>query len=317
MAKDILSAMGSAITPVAFGGPPHSQVAQAAKALGVDCFDDLRQTLIDKPPRYLLLAGCDTVQEEVFIAANDASIRVLTLDPVAATFSGLSARAPKKSNSRSIADMLPSFEQAASVLNLGQIDDHLGGRRLVKAVGLGPDNHQDLFTRLYDLWSIILHFVDPPESISASLSGPTSSDHSVPDNPRRLSGHMAVHGRGLSGSAVLLHVGITPDPTEERHLQVFGDRGRLTLTENGFDLSDDFDDFHDQAVFDTAPSASFAEACAAQWRQMLVRPCDHPGRKAAMASEHDEQTLACCLACQLSARTGQSESPFTVAQMGR
>src|SRR5690606_6946868 len=109
--------------------------------------------------------------------------------------------------------------------------------------------------------------------------------------------------------------------THRRLLQVIGDQGALDLTDTAYRMyskdgtlvdegtglgSGEFPGLADPA----ASSDAFAELIAAQWRRLLDR-----GPAAPTPVETEAQVLACCLACQLSARTGEAESPRKLLQM--
>ncbi|HEX7008814.1 MAG TPA: hypothetical protein VF184_02460, partial [Phycisphaeraceae bacterium] len=82
--RALLELMGTAVHPLAVGGPRVGEVDELARSLGVDRFDDLRQMLVSHPAAFWLLACRASVDVEDLAGSLHQGTLVLSLEPVAA-----------------------------------------------------------------------------------------------------------------------------------------------------------------------------------------------------------------------------------------
>src|SRR5690606_19633230 len=126
---------------------------------------------------------------------------VLTLEPIAADLQSLDALAARRSAKPSEPGRppapttgaiihAPAFRLSPGFLSAADPYDVLGGRRSIGYESVGQPGTGSLFARLLDAWQTILAFVDLPESIDASLIGPTVDP---PDDLRDMVGQLTAH----------------------------------------------------------------------------------------------------------------------------
>lgn len=319
----ILERMHPHVTPIGVGGPPPEATGAAdelAATLSCHRRDDLRQLIVERPPAFLLLATMRSVDSADLLAATAQGTTVLLLEPAAAELQQL---APLKSQStgrgRSEKNgaaghmtmpariaYLPDFRQCPGFLSAAEPFEAIGDRRVVSFQNTGPMAEGSLFARLFDAWRTVLHFTEQPESIAAALVGPDV----VPDRLRGLAGAFAAQARMPDGSAAVVHVADQAAQTERR-LHVLGDAGELHVSDGGYGLwqldGTVLDQDHPGARLD------YPELVARQWQRLIDRPTVSPQEPPHI----DSLALACCLACLLSARTAQPESPGRVLEMNR
>ena len=144
-----------------------------------------------------------------------------------------------------------------------------------------------------------------PDSVDASLVAP---DGQVSEDLRTMTGHMAVHARQRGGVRDCCVVIDASDRAAvlARQVRVVGDDGQFCATDHDYSLYT-----MSGKLLDGNPSArpstgSYSDHIAQHWRRLLERPSmgDLKPR-----NQHEDVLIACCLACLLSARTGQPESP--------
>lgn len=311
-AGQLMRLMGSALKPIGVGGPPVSEVSRLGKELGCEVYDDLRKMSIDRPASYLLLATLERVLPEHLHALAEQDTLVLSLEPVASDLQGLSASdALGAKGAEGVGAgvriiQVPSFSQCPGYLSAADPGDLLGDRRLVSMVSLGQADQGSLFARLFDAWQTVLGYTLLPEMVDASLIGPLEE---APATLVELTGALAVHARLAGTQSVLLHVSdIAPDA--RRELTVQGDGATLRINDAGYTLHKPTGEVLDEADGSGTPG-QFIDLLAHQWRRLLDSPTlPRPSTK------RQTDAMACCLACLLSIRTGQPESPGKVLQMG-
>lgn len=299
----LLNLMGSALKPLGVGGPPVAAVSQLAKDLGCDVHDDLRKMCIDRPAAYLLLASHQGVTPDDLHALADQGTTVLSLEPIASDLQGLSA-----SDSLGKILLVPVFNQSPGYLAAADPNDLLGDRRLVSFASNGRPEHGSLFTRLYDAWLTVMGYTLLPETIDASLVGPHDES---PATLTEMTGSLAVHARMPGIQSALLEVSDCAAVTG-RVLRVQGDGASLQITDTAYTLHNPAGEVLDQTTSNGAP-ASFTDMLAHQWRRLLDSPA---GSRTSMHTQQRRDAMACCLACLLSIRTGQPESPGKILEMG-
>lgn len=309
LAGELMNLMGSAVKPIGVGGPPAAEVSQLAKELNCQPHDDLRKLLVDRPAAYLLMTSLEAVTPDDLAAVTDQGSTVLSLEPIANNLQGLAAAA-KLGSSPAAGRIIqaPTFSLSPGFLSAADPHELLGDRRAVRFTSDGRPGHGSLFARLLDAWMTVLSFTLIPESIDASLVG--ELDH-PPDELPNLTGNLLAHARLPGSNAVLIEASDTAADTR-RELRIQGDSASLHITDAAYRLTDAQGNTLDDAQA-TGP-AGFIDMLAFQWRRLLDRP--HPPASA-LLSQQQAEAMACCLACQLSIRTGQPESPGKLLQMNR
>ena len=185
--------------------------------------------------------------------------------------------------------------------------DILGDRRSVWITDIGPAADRRLFARLHDAWTTTLCFNEVPELIHAAL---VSRGEPPADRPRDLAGRLTANAVCPGGSTTTLFVG-DDTPSRPTELLIVGDEGQLAVSPTGYQLRDAEGGPIDG--LEAGPVPPVLDQMAAQWRRLLDQPVapEEPGYR------RDRQALACALACVLSAKTGQPESPQRVVQMSK
>ncbi len=314
----LLDLMGGSIAPIAVGGPRDGAAGKLAESLGLAPYDDLRQMGVERPAAFLLLAVSEDESPADLAAALANGTTVLSLEPACSTLADYAEldRPPRHATDDSPAMpgrlvLLPRFTQTPGYLAATDPYDTLGDRRSVLVTSTGPAHDGSLFARLHDAWSTALCFCDTPEAIHAHLAHASATPA---DGPRGLTGRLSANASCPGGSSIAL-IAADNSPALPRTLTVLGDTGQLTVTPTGYHLRHADGSTIDQLIPpDGAPAAPpMLDQMADQWRRLLDQrnPPDEAGTR------RDQQALACTLACLLSAKTGQPESPERVMQMSR
>lgn len=337
----LLDAVGDRVKPLAVGGAREAGVAKLAGRLDCPRLDDPRRMLNEHPATFLLVASPVGLAAEDFAAAVANRTTVLLLEPIAATFDELrrvERAVSTASGGRPLDERvvhLPLLLHSEAMRLLGRTGEVLFERPIVSTRGWGSGMDQggaSLFALLFDAWHTVLTLTDLPQTISAAAVGEAATGEGVPDDPRRLTGRLGavawVAGGG-EGGAVLLEVAADA-PVERKELSAVGrvkgavggagggaggagaEALSLTLTPAGFELRGEAEVVDAYQVPPTATGDAVGVA-AATWRRLLDReePLADP-----IPLPHAD-VLACCLACLLSARTRQPESPRAMLKMHR
>ena len=308
----VLERVGGAIRTIGIGGPRSSVVDRFARQRECPLLDDLRQMVIDHPAAFVLVASTqDTTPEDLALALSQGAT-IVAVEPVAASFDELKLLTGQASRSAAPARATPGcIEPAASFLRgtgwtrAAEPTDVLGDPRLIRFTSTGPRNERSLFARLHEAWEVLLRLGPVPEAIDASLVGPLAE---VPQDARALGGHMLAHARiGARAAAAVM----VSDATgcRERSLHMIGDEASVRVDDFDYDLSDADGRLLDSYHRETRGS-DFADLVADDWSRLIDR-----GPIVAQDTPPPDQVLACCLACQLSARTSEPESPGTFLTM--
>lgn len=309
----LIDVMGGGVRPIAVGGPVAEGRARLARALDVPQYDDLRKMLVDQPAGFLLLGTVNGVGEDDLPMAMARGAAVLSYEPVAGSLGELEHLVEPAVPADGGAHLggrivhTPGFERSPGFLAAADPHDALGEQRTLAMTNLGPKGAGSLFTRLFDAWVTLLGFMDLPETISASLTGQNGP---VPDSPRDLTGRLTAHSRQPDGGSAVIFASDQAAPTP-RSLHTLGDESQLLITDAGYILRRLAGEVVDEYTHDGPTSPT--DLVAHQWRRLIDQraPAGDPGMT------RERSALACCLACQLSARTGQPESPARLAQMTR
>ncbi len=313
----LLELMQGAVRPAGLGGPHHAKIDDLSRQLDRPVGDDLRKLLVERPAPFVLLATMDGVTREDLVTALAQDSVVLTVEPVAASFDELplprarassSAEAGASAAALSWASRLipiPGFTRSPGWTSAAEPLEVLGAIRLIGVTSFGSANECSLFSRLHDAFRVIHTLAAMPESIDAMLAGPSVQ---AQENPRQITGHLAAFARLPGGATAVLQVSDRTGPND-RQLTIVGDQSRIRAGDLDYDLID-----HEGRPLDHRQSAEatggFTQLIAWQWKRVLQRPSVTPAQA---PPPDDAQILACCLACLLSARTGQPESPGKIA----
>lgn len=309
----LMDLMGSSVKPIGVGGTRNTQVNELAKQLGCDKQDDLRKLLVDHPASFLLLTTLKDVSADDLGMAIGQGTTVLTFEPIASDLQELAGS--QKLGGVNVTETagrivhVPAFAQSPGFLSAADPYEVLGDRRLISLSTRGRPEHGSLYARLYDAWLTVLSFTDLPESIDASLVGPLLQP---PQRLRDLTGGLAAHARMPGDSAALLEASDTAGLTD-RSVRVQASSGTLGITDTAYTLRDPQGQLLDETAAPPGPGG-FVDMLATQWRRMLDRP------NLTGTGPHAQQVadaVACCLACLLSIRTGQPESPHKLLEMNR
>lgn len=307
----VVERMGSAISVIGVGGPRELGVDALASHLGVRRDDDLRKLVIERPASYLLIATTDIAIADLLLA-GEQNTTILALEPVAGDLQHLTeltgtGRHRTAAVKRCLV-YLPAFSHCPGYLQAADPFDVIGTKRMVCFDNHGPTAEGSLFARLFDGWRVALRCVDLPVNVDASLIGP---DDRIPDDLRRITGRMGVHARSPEGSCLVMTV-TDRSGESSRSLAVLGDEAELRITNTDYDLRYVDGQEVDRGQAD-GQTHNTADLIVNQWRRLLDGrgnlPDDHPTR--------DFDALACCLACLLSARTGQAENPRKLIEINR
>lgn len=313
--EQLLDLMGSAITPIGVGGPRHSGIDALAQRLGTAWLDDPRQLMVEHPAAYLLLATPHGIDDADVAMALHQGTNVLALEPACQSLAGFAELDrpqrgvdPTATNARGQLIHLPLMVQSAGLLAAADPQDAIGEPSVVSFSSTGPTDEGSAFARLMDAWITVLAFAPMPESIDAQLTGPLSA---VPDDPRALTGAVTAHARlPEAGAAVITIADHTP--RTPRRLGVIGGEGILEASPDAYTLRH-LDGEGVDHLEPTGPPPGYADQLANQWRRLLdarAAPADRTTRR-------EQDALACCLTCLLSARTGQPETPQRLVEMSR
>lgn len=304
----VLDVMGAEVKPIGVGGPRGAEVDALGKRLDVAATDDLRKLIVDRPAAFLLLASMSDVGGEDLLAAHAAGSLILAMEPPAADLLDLRTLRPKGEIPRIL--FLPGFRFGPGFIRAADPSDALAPPRALAIESVGRTGEGSLFARLYDAWSTVLGFVSLPESIDASLSAVGLKE--VPDDPRKLTGRLAAHARIADGGSAIVQISDTASD-HRRYLHILGTEAELRVTDLNYELRQITGGVVDRGEV-TVGGIGFIDLVAHQWRRFLARP---DLVKPDVPPHRDEQALACCLACLLSARTGQPESPRKLIEMNK
>jgi len=298
--RELLQHMAGKVQCIGIGGPRSGELEQLAGELELSTLDDLRQLIIDKPAAYVMLATMQDVSPDDVIAAMNGGSLVLALEPVAADHSDISRLHPRIAPEGRY-ELSPAFLRGAGWHSAADPLDVLGEIKLINFTSFARPNTQSLFAQLVDAWQVILHFAPLPYTIDASLGGPLQR---APEDPRGLTGHLTAHARLANGSACTLQISDMA-ASRTRRLDVVGKTGLIFVNDDHYRLYEEEGSTLDSNPHEPEPPG-FAHLIAEDWQQLMREPLGSSPRPDAKL---EASTLTCALACLLSARTGQPESP--------
>ncbi len=326
LVQRVVHAMGNAPRVVGIGGPRQAQINQLAKQLACPHEDDIRKLLIDHPAKFLLLASMQGVGPSDALTAIEQGFTVLTLEPIVSDISqpalsepllAAAGAGPSRSTTGRAAPgaqppltsvvWLPAFERSKGWVSAA--DPDLGPPQAVFFAGTGQPTDCSLFARLFDAWRTVLGVVAQlPERIDAALSGPLPE---APENPRGITGHINALARFANGATAAVQVSDRAAQLE-RTLQIISPQGHLLATDTGYQLFDAAGHRQDQS--DQKPQAvDYATLVASHWKDLISDT--NTAKPPTPTTVRDASVLACCMACLLSARTTQPESPAMLLKL--
>ncbi len=340
----VLEAVRPHVQTIAVAGPPTANPAELARRLGCTYTNDLRQLLVDHPAAFVLLATAERASpEELSIALRHGST-VLAIEPPIGTFEELralrraaltapltpaaahvhaasaspaehpstalaTASAPRTDRGRIVS--VPAFDASPGWTAAADPIHFLGPARQISLHHTGPRHDGSLFSRLWDSWQLTLQLAGRPQTIDASLLDPARR---LPDDLPAITGHLVAHARFNHGCAAAVCAS-DQTGTAARTLHLIADSGLLRVTDLGYQLHDaqghPLDRGEPPEPHKSHPS--WARLIAHHWLAILNRP-QHSLRPDVLLAD-DDWTLACCMACLLSARTGQPENPGKLLEM--
>lgn len=300
LAGDVLDLMGDTVRPLAVGGPRSSEVQNLGRRLDCPAGDDLRKLLIEWPAAFLLVTSLRDVGPADLRAAAEAGTRVICFEPLAAEFNDQG-----RLNTPTIAaatTFAPAFLRCPGYLRAADPLDPPDSPRLIRFTSHGQPHQGSLLARLLDAWTTALAFTALPETITATLTGPTSP-------ARQISGQLAAHARIADGGSVLIEVTDTAAHTR-RELSVVSEDVQLIVGDTAYELRRG-EDAVPEAGGQDAAQPTFVDLVAHQWQALLQH------QHAAAPAGPLDQALACVHACLLSARTSQPERPGKLLELSR
>jgi len=313
---DVLELMGASVKPLAVGGPGKpAEVVRLGERLDCPAGDDLRHLLVNHPSAFVVLATMQGVTPQHLATAAEQDSVVLGFEPlrselapeqVAALHSGGAPASGKQSKPLKWV-RVPDFQVSPGWHSAADPEQLIGDVLQARFTSTGREGDGSLFSRLIDAWELILRFVPLPETIDATLTG---TGGSVPDDLRKLTGHLGVMARTR-------HAGVTMQLSDRsgdtrRVLDVIGEQGHLRVDDLDYVLHDLGGSKLDERTADQRHRTT-PDLIATQWKRIV----DQPERIKPTPQPADGKALACALTCVLSARTGEAEEPLQVVQMHR
>ncbi len=303
----VLDVMGADIRPIGIGCARLTEVDDLAKRFDCPREDDLRKLIVERPAAFLLLATMQGVSPEDLLAAHAGGTLILTMEPPAAELQELAAARGKGEPPRML--LLPGYRHSPGFIRAADPHDMLGEPRSVAIETVGQAGEGSLFARLYDAWVTALGYVTLPESVDCSLSGPFKEP---PEDLRAMAGRLATHARIADGGSVLIQA-CDSGSDHRRYFHIIGTQSELRVTDLNYELRQLRGGVVDRGEV-TVGGIGFIELMGHQWRRLLGRP---DLVKNDIPPSREKEALACCIACLLSARTGQPESPRKIIEMNR
>lgn len=321
---DLLSRLSDVVIPVCFNGSPTGAVNDLARQFDAELMDDTRQMLVDRPRQICILASREGLPRDLAREALAAGSLILAIEPISATYAETTSlgrigrKGADATKGAGVAvpgslAVLPAFRSSPGWQKSAEASDTLGNIRLMQVTSFGTEKQCSTFARLFDAWRTALQVVEMPESIDASLVGPLTK---VPREPRGLIGSLVIHAR-LFGGGVLSMLVSSRMPAHQRSVLLLGETGTLEVSDASYRLHDPQGELMDEAGEASLPEeldVDYVGLIENQMRDLIARDLQLPPEQ--MVSESlEQQVLACCEACLLSARTRHGEDPQSLMEM--
>ena len=310
-ARRVMDLMGSSVRPLAVGGPRCTEVERLGRHL--DCWvgHDLRQILVDRPARFLLLATAREVRQEDVRLAIQNGTQVLSLEPLITELAQL-RRVLTEADLARLHD-LPAFDASAGSRAAAELPDDTDAPRLTRMISHGRRDEGSLLSRVIDGWIALLRHVPLPETLLAQHF--PAAGHPAADPPAATlePGWISAFGPTVDGGSVYLEVCDTA-PQHHRTLQITTPHQQLRIGDADHHRRGDSQDQTQPRPVALPPDRldppTYPDLVADHWRRLLAdRPTLVPLHRRA-------QALACLAASRLSIRTRQPENPQRLLELG-
>jgi len=302
----VMALLTESATTLAVGGAREAPIDKLAQTLECDRDDDLRRMLNNHPASFILVASSEPISLPDLAAAADEGSIVLAVEPFAHELVDLKPLSSIESSATGTMLTCPRFVRGPGWTSTADPAEAIGTVRMIGSASFGTRPELSLFARLHDAWHGVVSLTEMPEVIHASLAGgPTVA----PKTLTALTGCCAAHGQLPDHMSVAVqvadHAGL-----DRRTLHVFGSEGTVLASDDGYDLFNLKTGPVDSR--EGARTVTVHELIANDLRRLIDRPSTAPR----LDVRELRQTLACCLACLLSIRTGQPERPAKFLDMG-
>lgn len=313
----LLECMDDTVRVVAVGGPRVAELARLAQRYDCPQLDDPRRLLVEHPTSFWLTSSMKLLALDDLAAALEQGTNVVSLEPFMEALQDPAELGRKQTQIRKQRkqplttpghlSILGALIESPGFTGNSGAEQEMGEDRLLRVQCTGPAAGRSLFARLFDAWRTVLTLLPMPERIDASLA---ERQAAAPSRPGLLSGKLAAHARVPDGGAVV--VTVSDQNVEERmSLDLTGSGGEMHVRPDAYEIylceSDER-----EARTDLVATNSIADLVAWQWRRLIGRADFVPQDPRAPMNE---QVLACCHACLLSARTGEPERPEKLLQI--
>jgi len=295
----IIDRMHADIRVTAVGGPRSGEVVALARRLNCPHDDDFRKIMLRSEARWLLTGSMQDIDHRDF-AGLSHDIRIAAIEPAIDSLAD-----PPLSSDR--INYLPAMLRSPGWNLAANPDEVIAAAQVTRLTSLGRPDHCTLFARLLDGWRTLVTLHGLPETIDAALTGPLPA---APESPRGLTGHIAGMARLERSRCILFEISDRAG-RHERCIQMIGRAGRLIVTDDAYELSDENGEILDGSHVGDATSqqSDFVDQVIHDWRSLLSPPANPAALNPARLLEIESHALACTLAAMLSARTSQPESP--------
>ncbi|MCC6580887.1 MAG: hypothetical protein IT440_10640 [Phycisphaeraceae bacterium] len=309
LVEAVLTRLAGRVRCIGLGGPRTAEIDVLAAKLQCPREDDLRKLLVEKPAAHLLAADSHGLDLADMKLAVEQGTTLLGLEPLTTTHpGGESAMGRSRGGNGMPWLLLPAFMRGEGWTKAADPLQATGAVRQVRMTSTGQSHECSLLARLMDVWRTLLTLAPMPTTVDATLVGPLAE---VPEDLRGLTGLMTAHGR-LPGSGAVLIQAADRGGASQRSLEIFGDTGHLRVSDDAYDLHDTQGALLDASEM-PAEQSVYADLVAQDWKRLIDQPSllVH-----ATASGPDlAEVLACVMACRLSSRTGEPESPQKMLEL--
>lgn len=307
------------------GSPLKGQSGAVATALGVPTADDLRIALANEPADLAWIAaagsfGAEAADDTAAVqAASARGLKVATLEPIPASALDLAAGGWASSGGIRPVDairFLPLARLSASFREAAEVLEPFGPIRAMSLESWCAPADGSLGARLFGAMELVLSLMGEPETIDAQYVGPAHGRgvHALPgETLRDLHGDMTANLRFADGRAVALALSDNAGRWN-RTVTLLGPGGRLRIFDDGFEWigpgGEKVDESRPARRSRGAATPPHAVLAIAESLNRLLDPSVPEPAPLDYAA-----ILAMGQAALLSARTGQCESPATIARM--
>ncbi len=299
----------ASLSITAVGNTSASSISELASNLNLKPNNDLRTLILESDANILLLTHCEGLSFEHLQLAHQQGIIIATTQPLAQQIEDLP-------DSDTPIIFLPTFLESQGWLSASSPMQVLEKPKLIHVNQISTSKNATLFANLYDAWQILSQIASPPQSISASLTGPLTH---TPENLYAITGHIALHANLPDGQSFTINASDSAG-LPLRSLRAISDNADLSVWENNYRINDTQGGTI-EASENFESSKDYKDLVADAFKRALTRIQAHNSAQNATISnietEKQDTILACCQATLLSARTNQPESPNMFLKMIR